>query len=88
LFKASSEDIAVQQARAREEFLEEREEDEKRAKTIEAQRKRRKTKGDRQRKREQRTCDKQKDIRIGKRDAHGKLKHTKVGVPVLVDRAV
>ena len=78
----------MQQARAREEFLEEREEDEKRAKTIEAQRKRRKTEGDRQRKWEQRTRDKQKDIRIGKRDAHGKLKRIKVGVPVLVDRAI
>jgi hypothetical protein len=84
MFKATSEEIAAQRAHVREEFLEEREDDEKRAQAIRSERKMQKTEGDRQRKRDQRARDKEKDIRIGKRDVNGKLRRTKVRSAIII----
>jgi len=84
MFKATTEEIAAQRARVREKFLDEREEDERRAQAIKSERKMQKTEGDRQRKRDQRARDKEKDIRIGKRDVDGKLRRTKVRNAVML----
>lgn len=60
-FVASPDEIATQRARLREEFLEERAENEEREHARELQRKRQKTNNEKQRKREQRARDKEKD---------------------------
>jgi hypothetical protein len=84
MFKATSEEITAQRARVREKFLDEREDDEKRAQAIKSERKMQKMEGDRQRKRDQRAWDKEKDIRIGKRDIDGKLRRTKVRSAIMI----
>lgn len=77
-FVASPDEIATQRARLREEFLEERAENEEQEHARELQRKRQKTNNEKQCKREQRARDKEKDIQMGKRDSNGKLIHIKV----------
>jgi hypothetical protein len=70
-FVASPDEIAIQRAHLREEFLEERVEDEEQEHAREPN-------NEKQRKREQRARDKEKDIQMGKRDSNGKLIHIKV----------
>jgi hypothetical protein len=77
-FKASSDEIADQNACDRMKFLEEREAGKQHAQTTKAWEKEKKTENDRLRKEKQHAQDKEKHIRSRKCDVNGKLQHIKV----------
>lgn len=84
MFKATSEEIAAQRAHVRGEFLKQQEGDEKRAQAIRSEQKMQKKECDRQHKRDQHAQDKEKEIRMGKRDVDGKLRRTKVCSAIII----